>query len=68
MGCLGGMSRIPYTRSLFYVLFGPIFLYVFLEKDCNGKKKIVVLCLAVIIIAFSREMHSEVLFLPEKPV
>ena len=52
MGCLGGMSRIPYTRSLLYVLFGPIFVYVFLEKDCNGKKKIVVLCLAVIIITF----------------
>ena len=35
-------------------LFGPLFLCVFLEKDCNGKKKkkIVVPCLAVIIIAF----------------
>ena len=63
-----GHEQDPIYSLTIYTLFGPIFLYVFLEKDCNGKKKIVVLCLAVIIIAFSREMHSEVLFLPEKPV
>ena len=33
------MSTIRYTRSVYIrALFGPIFLYVFLEKDCNEKK------------------------------
>ena len=39
MGCPGGALAgsdilVQYLRAL----FGPIFLYVFLEKDCNGKK------------------------------
>ena len=34
----GGISRIRYTRSVFTRAFRPIFLDVFLEKDCNGKK------------------------------
>ena len=38
MGCPGGMSTIRYTCISMYALFGPIFLKVFLEKDCNGKK------------------------------
>ena len=40
---------------------------VFLEKDCNGEKKIVVPCLDLIMIAFfPKQIYSEVLFLPEK--
>ena len=39
MGCSRGMSTIRFTRSVYIrVLFGPIFLQFFLEKDCNGKK------------------------------
>ena len=39
MGCPGGMSTIRYTRSVFTCAFRTsFFLYVFLEKDCNGKK------------------------------
>ena len=38
MGCPGDMSTIRCIRSVFFVLFRPIFLYVFLEKECNGKK------------------------------
>ena len=39
-------------------LFGPIFFYVFLEKDCNEKKKIVVPSLDVITNAFfQRNIH-----------
>ena len=39
MGCPGGALAgsdilVQYLRAL----FGQIFLYVFLEKDCNGKK------------------------------
>ena len=41
-----------YSHQYLRALFGPIFLYVFLEKDYNGKKKIVVPCLGVIMIAF----------------
>ena len=53
MGCPGAMGTIRYTRSVYIrALFGPIFLNVFLERDCNGKKKIVVPCLDVIMIAF----------------
>ena len=45
-------------------LFEPIFLYVFLEKDFNGKKKkIVVTCLDVITIPFfPRNIHWSSLF------
>ena len=33
-GALAGSDKlVQYLRAL----FGPIFLYVFLEKDCNGK-------------------------------
>ena len=40
MGYQGGMGTIRYTRSVYIrALFGPIFLNVFLEKDCNGKKR-----------------------------
>ena len=43
--------------------FGPIFLYAFLEKDCNRKKKIVVPCLDVMTIAFfRRNIHWSSLF------
>ena len=40
MGCPGGISsKIRYTHSVYVrALFGPVFLQVFLEKDCNGKK------------------------------
>ena len=41
-----------YSHQYLRALFGPVFLYFFLEKDYNGKKKIVVLCLGVIMIAF----------------
>ena len=47
-----GHEQDPIYSLTIYVLFGPIFLYVFLETDCNGKKKIIVPRLAVIIIAF----------------
>ena len=52
MECPGGMSTIRYTRSVFTRAFRANFSYVFIEKDCNGKKKIVVPCLDVIMIAF----------------
>ena len=35
MGCPGGMNTIRYTRS---VLTRAFRAYVFVEKDCNGKK------------------------------
>ena len=39
MGCPGGMSTDPiYSQQYLRALFGPIFRYVFLEKDGNGKK------------------------------
>ena len=38
MRCPGGMSMIRYTRSVFMRAFRANFSYVFLEKDCNGKK------------------------------
>ena len=41
-----------YSLTIYARFSGHFFLYVFLEKECNGKKKIVVPCLAVIIIAF----------------
>ena len=52
MGCPGGMSTIRYTHSVLTCAFRANFSLVFLEKDCNGKKKIVVPCLDVIMIAF----------------
>ena len=37
---LRGHEHDQYTRSVYIrVLFRPIFLYVFLEKDRNGKKR-----------------------------
>ena len=45
------MSTIGYTHSVLGALFGPIFLYVFVEKDCNRKKIMVVQCFDVIMIA-----------------
>ena len=55
MGCAGGMNSQQYLHAL----FGPIFLYVFLEKDFDGKKdRCVVSCLDVIMIAFfPRNIH-----------
>ena len=38
IGCPGCMSTIRYTPQYLRPLFGPIFLSVFLEKDCNGKE------------------------------
>ena len=47
-----------YSHQYLRALFGPIFLQVFLEKDCNGKKNIVVPCLDVIMTAFFlRNIH-----------
>ena len=47
-----------YSDQYLWALFGPIFLYVFLEKDCSGKKKIVVPCLDLIMIAFFPEEYT----------
>ena len=63
----GGLNRgftvlVQYLRAL----FGQILLQVFRGKDCNGKKKIVVPCLDVTMLAFFREKYIAVLFLPEK--
>ena len=52
MGCPGGHEHDPINAEHFCALFGPIFLYIFLVNDCNGKKKVVVSCLDVIVIAF----------------
>ena len=41
-----------YSLSIHACFSGQIFLYVFLEKDCNGKRMIIVLCLEVIMVAF----------------
>ena len=39
MGFQGGHEDDPiYSQQYLRALFGPIFLYVFLEKYCNGKK------------------------------
>ena len=47
-----------YSHQYLRALFGLIFLYVFLEKDCNGKKNIFVPCLDVIMTAFfPRNLH-----------
>jgi len=52
-----------YLHQYLRVLFRPIFLYVFIEKDCNGKKKDRVPCLDVIMIAFlPRNIHWSSLF------
>ena len=34
-----GHEQDPIYSLTIYALLGPIFLYVFLEKDCNGKKR-----------------------------
>ena len=52
MGCPGGMSTIRYTRSVFTRAFWANFSLSFTRNDCNGKKKIVVPCLDVRMIAF----------------
>ena len=41
-----------YSLSIHACFSGQKFLHVFLEKDCNGKRMIIVLCLDVIMIAF----------------
>ena len=40
MGYSRSMSAIRHTRSVFTgpLIFGPIFLKVFLERYCNGRK------------------------------
>ena len=38
MGCPGGMSTVQSLAQYLRALLGPIFLQVFLGKDCNGKK------------------------------
>ena len=62
MGCPKGMSSIRHTRSVFTrpLIFGPIFLKVFLERYCNGSR---VGCNNDRLFP---EKYSEVLFLPEK--
>ena len=70
MGCPAGHEHDSiYSHQYLLALFGPILLYVFLEKDYNGKKKeIVVPCLGVIMIAFfSTEKYTvKFSFFPEK--
>ena len=67
MRCPRGISAIRFTRLVLTPLFGTIFLKVFPDqKDCTVMgKRIVLPCLDVTMIAFSREIYSEVLFLPE---
>ena len=48
----GHEHDLIYLHQYLRALFGPIFLYVFLEKVCNEKKKIFVPSLNVITIAF----------------
>ena len=48
----GAWARSDILAQYVRAHFGPIFLYGFLEKDCNGEKKILVPCLDVIMIAF----------------
>ena len=55
-----------YSHQYLRVLFGSIFLSVFVDNDCNRKKKIVLPCLDVIVIALCRGTCIEVLFLLEK--
>ena len=40
MGCPRGLSAIRHTRSVFTrpLIFGSIFLKVFLERYCHGRK------------------------------
>ena len=38
MGCQGHEDDPVFLHQYLRALFGPIFLKVFLEKDCNGKK------------------------------
>ena len=52
--------------SLVFTRFSRQFFFKFSYKKMQWEKKIVVPCLDVIMIAFSGEIYSEVLFLPEK--
>ena len=52
MGCLGGMSTIRYSRSVFTRAFRANFSLRFLRKRLQWEKKIVVPCLDVMMIAF----------------
>ena len=55
---MGHEHDLVYSHQYLRALFGPIFIKVFLEKDCNEEKKIVVPCLDVITIAFfQRNVH-----------
>ena len=62
------MSTIRYTRSVITPTFRANFPLVFLEKKIvMGKKRsLCAPCLDVIGDPFSREIYSEVLFLPKK--
>ena len=51
-----------YSHQYLCALFGPIFLYVFLEKDCNREKKNFVPCLDVIIAFFQINIPWSSLF------
>ena len=35
----GHEHDLMYSLSIYARFLGPIFLYVFLEKECNGKKR-----------------------------
>ena len=54
----GHEHDLIYLHQYLRALFGPIFLKVFLEKDCNEKKEVIVPSLDVITIAFfPRNIH-----------
>ena len=53
-----------YSDQYLWALFGPIFLYVFLEKDCSGKKDRCALFGFNNDRLFPQGIYSEVLFLP----
>ena len=55
-----------YSHQYLCALFRPIFLSVFVDNDCNRKKRIVLPCLDVIMIALCRGTCIEVLVLLEK--
>ena len=67
MGCPGGHEHDPrYTHSALGALFWPIFLYVFLEKDCNRRKMMVVRCFDVIMITcFPKKCTGKFSFCPK---
>ena len=66
MECPGGMSTIRYTRSVFTRAFRANFSYVFIEKDCNGKKNRCAVFGCDNDRLFFRQIYSKVLFLPDK--